>query len=103
MAIKIQESGKSAYCEHLIQFEQLIHWNNSKVLKAEAHYTKRLTSKVWFINSHPYVVNRSGDDSLRRVYRRVINSLVVIIVIFAVLILTSSIIEFGVKSNFIVA
>ena len=74
LAIRNQEPEKSALCEHSIQFDHLIDWNNSKVLKTEAHYSKRLTSEAWFINSHPHVMNRSDGDSLPRVYRRLITS-----------------------------
>ena len=59
--------GKSALCEHYMRFVHLIDWNNSKILKTEAHYSKRLTSEAWFINSHPHVMNRSDGDSLPRV------------------------------------
>ena len=51
LAIRNQEPEKSALCEHYIQFDHLIDWNNSKVLKTEAHYSKRLTSEAWFIKS----------------------------------------------------
>ena len=64
LAIKNQEPEKSAFCEHSLQFDHLIDWNNSKVLKTETHYSKRLTSKAWFINSHPHVLNRCDGDSL---------------------------------------
>ena len=74
LAIRNQEPEKSALCEHSIQFDHLIDWNNSKVLKTEAYYSKRLTSEAWFINSHPHVMNRSDGDSLPRVYRRLITS-----------------------------
>ena len=56
------------------QFDHLIDWNNSKVLKTEAYYSKRLTSEAWFIKSHPHVMNRSDGDSLPQVYRRLITS-----------------------------
>ena len=92
-----------ALCEHSIQFDHLIDWNCSKVLLTGAHYSKRLTSEAWFINFHPHVMNRPYGDSLPRVYRRLITSQVIIIVIFTVHILTSSFIVFGVNSNFIVA
>ena len=69
---KNHEQEKSALCEHSIQFDHLIDWNNSKVLKTEAHYSKRLTSEAWFINSHPHVMNRSHGESLPQVYRRLI-------------------------------
>ena len=72
LAIRNQEPEKSALCEHSIQFDLLIDWNNSKVLKTKTHYSKRLTSEAWFINSHPHVMNRSDGDSLQRVYRRLI-------------------------------
>ena len=63
LAIRNQEPEKSALSEHSIQFDQLIDWNNSKVLKTETHYSKRLTSEAWFINSYPHVTNRSDGDS----------------------------------------
>ena len=74
LAIRNQEPEKSALCEHSIQFDRLLDWNNSKVLKTEAHYSKRFTSEAWFIYSHPHVMNRSDGDSLPRVYRRLITS-----------------------------
>ena len=74
LAIRNQEPEKSALCGHSIQFDHLIDWNNSKVLKTEAHYSKRLTSETWFINSQPHVLNRADGDSLPRVYRRLITS-----------------------------
>ena len=57
-----------------VQFDHLIDWNNSKVLKTEAHYSKRLASEAWFINSHLSAMNRSDGDSLPRDYRRLITS-----------------------------
>ena len=57
LAIKNQEPEKSALCEHYMRFDHLIDWNNSKILKTEAHYSKRLTSEAWFINPHPHVMN----------------------------------------------
>ena len=74
LAIKNQELEKSALCEHSIQSDHLTDWINSKSLETEAHYSKRLTSEAWFINSHPHVMNRSYGDSLPRVYRRLITS-----------------------------
>ena len=46
LAIKNQEPEKSALCEYSTQFDHLIDWNNSKVLKTKAHYPKRLTSEA---------------------------------------------------------
>ena len=71
LAIRNQEPEKSALCE---QFDHLIDGNNSKVLKTEAHYSKRLASEAWFINFHPHVMNQSDGDSLPRVYRRLTTS-----------------------------
>ena len=73
-AVQNQEPEKSALCEHYMRFDHLIDWNNSKILKTEAHYSKRLTSEAWFINSHPHVMNRSNGDSLPRVYHPLISS-----------------------------
>ena len=46
LAIKSQQPEKSALCEHSIQFDHSIDWNNSKVLKTKAHCSKRLTSEA---------------------------------------------------------
>ena len=54
-----------------MQLDHLIDWNNSKT---EAHYSKRLTSEAWLMNSHPHVMNRSDGDSLSRVYHPLISS-----------------------------
>ena len=48
---------RDVLCEHYMRFDHLIDWNNLKILKTEAHYSKRLTSEAWFINSHPHVMN----------------------------------------------
>ena len=40
LAIKSQESEKSALCEHYMRFDHIVDWNNSKILKTEAHYSK---------------------------------------------------------------
>ena len=74
LAIKNQEVEKSALCEHYMQFDHLINWNNSKILKTDAHYSKRLTSEAWFINFHSHVMNQSDGDSLLRVYHPVMSS-----------------------------
>ena len=50
-----------------MRFDHLIDWNKSKILKTEAHYSKRLISEAWFINSHPHAMNRSDGNSLPRV------------------------------------
>ena len=47
LAMRNQEQEKSALCEHSFQFDHLIDWNNSKVLKTEARYSKRLTAEAW--------------------------------------------------------
>ena len=46
LVIKNQEPEKSALCEHYMRFYHLLDWNNSKILKTEAHYPKRLTSEA---------------------------------------------------------
>ena len=70
LTIKYQEPEKSALCEHSIQFDLLLDWNNSKVSKTEAHYSKRFTSEARFISSHSHIMNQSNGNSLPRVYRR---------------------------------
>ena len=72
LVIKNQDSEKSALCEHFMRFDHFINWNNSKILKTEAHYSKPLSSEAWFIDSYSHVMNRYDGDSLSRVYRPLI-------------------------------
>ena len=67
-AIKNQNPEKSALCEHSMQLDHIIDWNNAKILIIEPNFSKRLTSEAWFINSHPHVMNRSDGDSLPKIY-----------------------------------
>ena len=46
LAIKNQEPEKSALCEHSIQFDHLIDWNNLKVLKTGVLCTVNLDTML---------------------------------------------------------
>ena len=50
-----------------MRFDHLIDRNKPKILKTEAHYSKRPTSEPWFINSHAHVMNRYDGDGLPQV------------------------------------
>ena len=102
LAIKNQEPEKSALCEHYMRFDHLIDWINSKILKIEARYSKRLTSEAWFINSHPHVMNRSDGDSLPRVYHPLISSSIAIF-LFRIFHCVKKFIDFWCNYNFRVA
>ena len=52
----------SALCEHAMDFNHTIDWEKSEILKVENNYFKRLISEAWFINAHPKVINRHGQD-----------------------------------------
>ena len=58
-AIKQQKPENSALCEHVILFDHVIDWANSRILKTESNFSKRLTAECWFIRSRPKVINRS--------------------------------------------
>ena len=68
-AIKQQKPENSALCEHVLKFDHLIDWNNSKILKIKRNYFKRLTAEAWFINTSSKVINRSDGESVPVVYK----------------------------------
>ena len=47
----------------------VIDWANSRILKTESKFSKRLTAESWFILSRPKVINRSDGESFPIVYR----------------------------------
>ena len=55
-AIKQQKPENSALCEHVILFDHVIDWVNSRILKSESNFSKRLTAESWFILSRPKVI-----------------------------------------------
>ena len=67
-AIKQQKPENSASCEHVILFDHVIDWANSRILKTESNFYKRLTAESWFILSGPKVINRSDGESFPIVY-----------------------------------
>ena len=68
-AIKQQKPENSALCEHAILFDHVINWANSRILKTESNFSKRLTAESWFILSRPKAINRSDGESFPIVYR----------------------------------
>ena len=62
-AIKQQKPENSALCEHVILLDHVIDWANSRILKTESNFSKRLTAESWFILSRPKVINRSDGES----------------------------------------
>ena len=55
--------------EQIILFDHVIDWTNSRILKTEKNFSKKLTVKSWFILSGPKVMNRSDGESFPVVYR----------------------------------
>ena len=68
-AITQQKLENSALCELVILFDHVVDWANSRILKTESNFFKRLTAESWFILSRPKVINRSDDESFPVVYR----------------------------------
>ena len=64
-----QKPENSALCEHVILFDHVIDWANSRILKTESNLSKRLPAESWFILSRPKVINRSDGESFPIVYR----------------------------------
>ena len=60
---------RACLCEHVILFDHVIDWANSRILKTESNFSKRLTAESWFILSRPKVINRSDGESFPIVYR----------------------------------
>ena len=67
-AIKQQKPENSALCEHVISFDHVINWANSRILKTESYFSKRLTVESWFILSRSKVINHSDGESFPIVY-----------------------------------
>ena len=67
-AIKQQKPETSALCEHFILFDHVIDWANSRILKTESNFSKRLIAESWFILSRPKVINCSDGESFSVVY-----------------------------------
>ena len=71
--IKQQKPENSALCEQLNMLYYLtytvINWNNSRILKTENNFSKRLPAESWFILSRPKEINRSDGESFPVVYR----------------------------------
>ena len=44
-AIKQQKTENSALCEHVILFDRVIDWANSRILKIKSNFSKRLTAE----------------------------------------------------------
>ena len=44
-AIKQQRTENSALCEHVILFDHVLDWANSRILKTESNFSKRLTAE----------------------------------------------------------
>ena len=56
-------------CEHIILFDHVIDWANSRILITESNFSERLGAESWFILSRPKVINRSDGEFFPVVYR----------------------------------
>ena len=62
-AIRKNQPNKSALCEHAMDNDHLIDWNNAKVLHYEQNYYERLFVESWHINKNVDSINRkNGND-----------------------------------------
>ena len=68
-AIKQQKPENFALCEHIILFDHVIDWANSRILITESNFSERLGAESWFILSRPKVINRSDGEFFPVVYR----------------------------------
>ena len=56
-AVKRMDVKKSALCQNIVDFDHFIAWDETKVLKMEAIYSKRRTVESFFINQRATEVN----------------------------------------------
>ena len=56
-AVKRMDVKKSAVCQHIVDFNHFIAWDEAKRLKMEANYCKRRTAESFFINQRATEVN----------------------------------------------
>ena len=49
-AVKRMYVKKSALCQHIVDFDHFIAWDEAKILKMEANYSKPRTAESFFIN-----------------------------------------------------
>ena len=72
-AIKYQQPEKSALCEHSINLDHIIEWNEATILSTEKDCTKRLFTEIWFINKNSNVINRNDGNTFSSVYKNYCN------------------------------
>ena len=74
------DSEKSALCQHVLEHDHVIDWENVKILKSEPHANRRRTAKSFLINQKVKefsVLNRNDGAILPGVYKTLSKLLIV--------------------------
>ena len=56
-AVKRMDVNKFVLCQHIVDFDHFIAWDEAKILKMKANYSKRRTAESFFINQRATEVN----------------------------------------------
>ena len=67
---------KSALCQHVLEHDHVIDWENVKILKSEPHVNRRCTAESFLINQKAEefnVLNRNDGAILPGVYKLLLN------------------------------
>ena len=75
-AVKALDTKKSALCQHVVEFDHSIDWENVKVLKSEPHFNRRRIAESFLINKTAEttnVLNRNDGANFPPVYKVLFN------------------------------
>ena len=62
---------KSAFCQHIVDFDHFIAWDEAKIQKIEANYSKRCPAESFFVYqrvTEVHILNRTDGASMLVVY-----------------------------------
>ena len=75
-AVRNFDPKKSALCQHVLEYDHVIDWENVKILKSEPHANRRRTGESFLINQKAKefnVLNRNDGAILPGVYKTLLN------------------------------
>ena len=75
-AVRNFDPEKSALCQHVLEHDHVIDWENVEILKSEPHANRRCTSESFSINQKAKefnVLNRNDGAILPGVYKTLLN------------------------------
>ena len=75
-AVRDFDREKSVLCQHVLEHDHVIDWENVKILKSEPHANRRRTAESFLINQKAKefnVLNRNDGAILPGVYKTLLN------------------------------